>query len=222
MDDKEKEKSSEPLGPLISTREVTRGKSEAWLFETVETIKANGENVDYYVDRSGDEPRPRRHEELKWVFSQDNDRDKYTEGLYDCMCLIVIGTDIETGKQISLLSHLNPKRFLDESYREEFVAETTTLLQRIKERVRESSLSALLLGGKQNDAFGHSEILNEFFSGKKEYEGSKKIISELCIRTLGISPTLPVGPNIRTEHGDTSVYLSTQTRAVYIVRPEQK
>ncbi len=47
-----------------------------------------------------------------YAFSVIDERDKFSESLCDCTGLVVAGMDKPTGKNISFLSHQDPKQFL--------------------------------------------------------------------------------------------------------------
>lgn len=48
-----------------------------------------------------------------YVISDVNSKDKFTKGLYDCTGFIVVAEDKGTNQNISILSHQDPKEFLE-------------------------------------------------------------------------------------------------------------
>lgn len=175
-------------------------------------IAKTGQQIDYYGDTVDLDARNIHNAGARtYVISETDRTDKYSEEYANCTGIALVGTDKNTGEQISFLSHQDPKIFLD-MYKKRFKKDLTSAISAHKERSSPGTIDAVIFGGNRS-----------FFGGDlSEYAKSIKTLSDICKGELGFEPTVLTGPNIETEVGRTAAFLDTQNRRLYIVRPVQE
>lgn len=175
-------------------------------------ITATGQKIDFYGDVVVLDERNIRNAGMgTYVISETNKTDKYSEEYANCTGIALVGTDKDTGEQISFLSHQNPPIFLD-VYKRRFKKDLISAIRTHKERSLPGTVDAVIFGG--NRSF--------FARDLSEYSKSIKMLSDICKGELSFEPTVLTGPNIETETGKTAAFLDTQNRRLYIVRPAQQ
>ena len=143
-------------------------------------------------------------EDGAYMISPCDNKDKYSEVYFDCSGVVVAGESRESeNTQISILTHQDPKQFLEKD-KERFVNDFRKSLSVIKKGSKETSINALVFGGSEGD---------------ENYIKSIKLLGEIIKDELGFEPLVATGPNIKTGKGSTGVYFDTQNRRLYIVRP---
>lgn len=141
-----------------------------------------------------------------YMISESNDRNKYSEGYFNCTGLVVVGEDLESGKQISFMSHQNPSNFLHRS-KEKFIQDMVDAFNELKEKVKEKSIDVVIFAGQKNSS--------------RDYESSVQLLGELFKKEFNLEPTVMTGPN-SVSFSSTEVYFDTQNRRLFIIRPLQK
>jgi hypothetical protein len=189
--------------------------------EAIDKIEKGGEFVNY--DHKPGEAKASNMLEFgaAHIISDCNTKDKYSKRYGDCTGVACVGTDKNTEEQISLLTHQDPKRFLEDTggWLER---DLTERLKKLQELCVPGTVDVVVYGGKGPN-----------------YKDSIKTISSLCKSVFNFEPVIMTGPNVdiyddesltdeektkRAKDGDvfTDTYLDTQKRRLYIIRPPQK
>ncbi len=148
-----------------------------------------------------------------YIISTIDDFNKFSEGFFDCTGLVVAGIDKETGKNISFLTHQDPKRFLSIT-KDKFIEHLKQRLIEIKNRCQPGTIDAVIVGGNYLTGF-----LNSF---RQNYLDSIKLLSLETQQILGFEPVVINGPKlIRNNSGDAdNIYYDNQNRRLYFMRQE--
>jgi hypothetical protein len=173
----------------------------------------NAELVSFYKDQNYLEEQGMLNAgEQSYVISQISEKPKYSFEYHNCTGIAISATDIETGNQISFLSHQNPGSFLPwyklSAYK--FDGDLSARIQEIRARAVPGSIDAVVFGGNMR-------------KNGKEYEDSISVLAGICKRNLGFEPVVIAGPSIpEGVGGGTEVYLDTEHRRLQIARPIQE
>lgn len=174
----------------------------------LDDINIRGEFVDYDGSLSAAKRKNMiQPSEGTYVISDCDAKDKFSIKYWNCTGIVLVGTDKESGAQISILTHQNPEKFLgeyEEAFRKDLAGKTAEMVSRSAER----SIDAVVFGG------------NNQYDGL--YEESIEMLTRVCKDTLGFEPVVLTGPNMKNSYGEyASIYLDTQNRRLYFVRPAQ-
>lgn len=181
--------------------------------EEIERIKKEFEDtaskVDYYADND-----PEKHEgwftkvdRSGYKISTIDGSNKFTDKLHDCTSVIAVGTDLETGKNVSFLTH-------EDSYNTRvgpFQEHLETRLQELKDKCREGTIDVVVAGGqlvpRNIEAMYYRETLNT--------------LNPLINKILGFEPVVASGPKEpKSNYSYDDVYFDTENRRLYVVRPK--
>lgn len=162
--------------------------------ETIELIKKGAENVEYGPP---------------FNLSALSEQDKFSEEYSECTGVVLVGKDKTIGRELSLLSHQNPQR-LSGAVKDQFAGELISRLDQLIEASEPGTIDVVLFGGHTNTE-----------EQTDQYEESIRSLSEICKSRLGFEPAVIVGPNADVAKARMNVYLDTQHRRLYIVRPDQ-
>ncbi len=146
-----------------------------------------------------------------YVISDMNSKNKFTKGLYDCTGFIIVGEDKDTNQNISILSHQDPKEFLNPALINSFSSHLIESLRKILARSKKGSIDAIIYGGNKFDNFGQN---------RDNYEKSIKLVSEIINSELGFKPNVTTGP--KEDVGSSDIYFDNKNRRAYLFMPEQK
>lgn len=140
-----------------------------------------------------------------YAISKVDERNKFSNEYYDCTGLIVIGRDKTTNKEISLLTHQDPKKILVGNIHDYFVKDLRESLLEIKNQSEEGTIDAIIIGGNSSGRYSSSldlidKIVQDIFLFKPVIVGDKKNYPGW-------------GYN-----GD-KLFLETQNRRAYLIRP---
>ena len=141
-----------------------------------------------------------------YIISPVSGKDKFTEELLDCTSIIAVGRDTSSGKEISILTHQDPKHVL-KAQKETFTNDLKERLKELKDRCQEGSIDIVIAGGK-------------LMSDSPEYY--KKVLEELSLvveELFEFKPLVICGPKYPMA-GQDNIYFDTQNRRLYIVRPK--
>jgi hypothetical protein len=111
----------EGVKPIMVCLRTQHYSMENSVSEDSVSRKSNTHNVDYY--RKADDLAKKSfmsNGDGTYVVSTVDSLDKMSSGLMDCNGVLVAGKDKETGEEISLLSHQDPKHFLMKDNSEKF------------------------------------------------------------------------------------------------------
>jgi len=191
----------------------------------IKNIKQDGIDIDYSADEMiYKENQMKNAGKRTYVISSCDDRNKFSEGYYNCTGIIIAGKD-KNGKEISFMSHQDPVKFLGK-VKDKFTEDLSERTEEILKKVNKDSIDAIIFGGKGDFEDPFSGIIKEFDKNfdvspiKGNYEDSIKFISNILKEKLGFEPTVMTGPNMLS--GPSNFYLDTQKRHLYIIRPYQE
>lgn len=183
---------------------------EYWGYRGISGRLKAAHNVDYFEDP--DRLRDNGYlnsGERSYVVSTVDERDKYSVKFRNCTGVAVVGTDRETQKNISLLSHEDPDHFLssgDNALR--FAHDLRERLREVKTQCEDGTIDAVIIGGNHFGDVGH-------YADK--YRSSVALLTGEVYRVFGFAPVVITGP--KTVSGEDDVYLDTVNRRLYIMRP---
>lgn len=168
-------------------------------------------NVDYYGQP--DELKRQRFKNAgyhSYVISSIDSSNKFSGSFKNCTGFIATGSDKETGKEISFLSHQDPEYFLKNipSF-EKFVDDFKKQLLELKERCANGTIDAVIVGGN---------YFNERPEFRDNYLTSIGLISKEVRTILGFEPVVMTGP--KTVSGKDDIFYDNDHRRLYITRPE--
>jgi len=165
-----------------------------------------------------------------YVISAIDDKDKFTEGLNRCTSLVVSGTDKETKKNISFLTHQPPGMisfmkeyiFADEVKKERtkemypFLDDLRIQLLKMKEKCEPGTIDAVIVGG--SDGKLTPVDLTEQRKKMNDYLLSVEILKEKVEQVLGFNPREVNGP--KKDGGQDKVRFDNEHRGLYFVRSD--
>lgn len=135
-----------------------------------------------------------------YVISTCSPQDKFSKDYYNCTGIIMVGKDKNSKKQLSIMTHQDPEKFLT-TKKEDFIDDLSIGIERIKDHTEQDSIDVIILGGHNN---------------LKEYEQSLVLLNKVITEKLNIEPTVIAGPDLRG--GPTHAYFNTQKRRLYLIR----
>jgi hypothetical protein len=141
-----------------------------------------------------------------YVISPIDEKPKFTENLYDCTSLVAVGRDEVSGIEVSFLTHQDPKRVL-RGQKDIFEADLKETLEEFKDRCLPGSVDIVIAGGKIT------------LMSPKNYGDSLNMLDSLVKKVFGFGPLVISGPKGAYDYED-DIYLNTQGRRLYIVRPD--
>ena len=155
---------------------------------------------------------------MSYAISPATPANKESADYINCIGVVIVGRDKATGKNISLLTHQDPRSFLDKD-KEKFGSDFLESLRDFKSRVEAGTTDAVIVGGNFH------EFINDLTSHTyaEDYVSSVSLIDDLIAKELGIEVSVPVGPDMRFPvFKYVRVIFDTERRRLYIIRPDQK
>ncbi|OGI64757.1 hypothetical protein A3H53_00565 [Candidatus Nomurabacteria bacterium RIFCSPLOWO2_02_FULL_40_10] len=137
-----------------------------------------------------------------YAISPIDNSNKFSGGFGHCMGLIVAGIDKKTGENISFITH-QPS-----SFSEDFTVDLKKRLNEMKERCRQGSVDAIIVGGISNS--------NELF--KKIYVKTIHFLSKETRQTFGFEPVIVNGPKVLVPVTVDEVSFDNKNRRLYLIR----
>lgn len=210
----------EGVGPIIACvgtpRQFKEGGSDAIpeVFSDPSLNQSNNSNrnVNYYGN-----PAELKSQKFKnaghhsYVISPVDSSNKFSESFKNCTGLIITGLDRETGKDISFLSHQDPRYFLSGTYdTETFVDDLRNQLTELKKRCIDRTIDAVIVGGNYFQDPNRQKF-------REDYIASIELISKEVKDLLGFEPVVITGP--KTVSGRDDVFYDNDHRRLYIMRP---
>lgn len=154
-----------------------------------------------------------------YTISPSDSNDKFSEDLFDCTGMIVVGIDKDTGEQISFASHQDPKKILGQ-VRGQFIKDLRLRLEEMQARCLPGSIDAVIVGGiyrKYLPSYPKTVAGNQYrIDYQQNYLDSIQLLSEETRSILGFEPTVIDGP--KTHYGDNYLF-ENKTRQLYFSRP---
>ena len=191
------------LSCIIDSTKVT----DEQIRETLKSIEKNGQYINFFADKDFHEKNNIKNEgETSYFISEANEKDKYSKRYNNCTGVVVVGEEKNSKKQISFLSHQNPRVFLGYG-KNKFIKDLKESIKEIKDKTKEGSVAVSVFGGNK---------------GNNQYKESIKLLGEVTTEELNFEPNVVTGPNLKSIEGSTRVYFDTQNRRLYIVRPHQE
>lgn len=148
-----------------------------------------------------------------YVISPVSEKDKVSESYIFCTGVVAAGKDKNTGENISVATHQNPKHFLfEDDSKNEFLRDFRSRLGELKERTKEGTVDVVIVGG---------EFPAESPEYVQKYRDSIGLLGEEVKNIFGFEPTVVTGPKTRLlyEKDAESIYFDTKERRLYIARP---
>jgi hypothetical protein len=149
--------------------------------------------------------------EATYVISTIDEANKYSRDYFDCTGLVVTGIDKETGRNISFLTHQDPKKFLKKK-KEEFVADLNRRLEEMRSRCVSGTIDAVIVGGNYDEDESEKKI-----SFAKNYLDSISLLTDEVKKSLGFEPIIINGPKTTLNQDD--VFCDNEHRRLYFLRP---
>lgn len=150
-----------------------------------------------------------------YIISPIDSKDKFSLKYAECTGVVMVGTDKETGENISFLSHQNPNFFLfyDDL---NFFTELEKKVKEIKDRCEPDSIDAIIFGGKFANVkdFPDNHAIHEI--DKELYLKSIESISDKIKSTLGFNPEVISGPKFNPAHDH--VVFRNNDRRLHLLR----
>lgn len=142
----------------------------------------------------------------------------HSDRYFNCTGVVAIGRDKNTDREISFLSHQDPRYFIDGGTNkiEKFSQELRNSLEELKARSQKDTIEVLLLGGNYNTTAAETEGGYQHRHYKQSIEKLRQIVQE----TLEFDPKVLTGPN-NNVGSETAVLVETQKRKVWIERSKQ-
>jgi hypothetical protein len=142
----------------------------------------------------------------------------HSDRYFNCTAVVAIGRDANTGKEISLLSHQDPRYFADGGAEKSgiFSRELSESLKELKARSQNDTIEVLLLGGNYNINAKEEDEGYQHRHYKQSIEKLRQIVQE----TLEFDPKVLAGPN-NNVGSEMVIIVETQKRKVWIERTNQ-
>ena len=141
------------------------------------------------------------------TISEVDTKNKYSEEYYNCTGVAAVGVDKETGENISLLTHQNPRFFFpNDKYGDIVKSALIERLQKLKERSVSGTVDIVIIGGK------HTIELRQ-----EEYDNSISALKDIVTEVFDFSPVVQSPKFVPQD--DTEIYLDTENRRIYMVQP---
>ncbi len=150
-----------------------------------------------------------------YVMSPIDTANKFSVRYANCTGIIVVGTDLETGQNVSFLTHQNPSYFLHDS--KKFVEDLHARFSKLKDTCIPGTIDAVLFGGKFANVREVEDPAHPIHKIEQEdYIESIRLASKEIQEYLGFSPTVIVGPKLNPAE-DVAVF-DTQERRLFLER----
>lgn len=142
----------------------------------------------------------------------------HSDHYMNCTAVVAIGRDADTGKEISFLSHQDPRYFVDGGTEkaEIFSRELGESLKELKARSQSDTVEVSLLGGNYDVNTKEEEKGYQHRHYRQSIEKLRQIVQD----SLGFDPKVLAGPNNNIGL-ETIIIVETQKRKVWIERTKQ-
>jgi hypothetical protein len=137
--------------------------------ELTKKIMNEGTFVDYYGDQEKlTENNIVSAGENTYVISDCTPSDKWSNEYHNCTGVVIVGKDKETAKEISILSHQDPWRFLKGTeHSAKFREDMLRQIEKITSQCEKGTVDAVIFGG-------------QYVRDSYEYAESISTISDIC------------------------------------------
>ena len=177
--------------------------------EEIHELIKNATFVDFYEDRETlDSQEIKNAGNQTYVISPLDSSNKLSQRYINCTGLLTVGVDKESGKNISLLSHQEPSKFLDHK-NNEFTEHMKDSLKQIHSQCIPGTIDSMILGGNYLPGYKDRDY-------RDKYEKSINKLTSLFKNEFGFEPIVTSGP--KTKEGSESLLFDNDNRRVYLVR----
>ncbi len=164
--------------------------------------------------------------DIQYVMSQVNTKDKFSSGFLTCLGLVVVGTDAETGENISVGLHTplyDPTVDYGDRGMTSLLLNLEGQLALLRLRSKEGSISAVMVGGLIDETYGDFD--------KEKYTRTSDFLTDKVEGVVGVRPEsiggakhLNVEKKASEEYADSykgdNFYFDNAHRRLFLVRPE--
>lgn len=175
-------------------------------------------------------------ENRSYIISPCDFKNKYSIEFLNCIGLIVSGIDKNTGKNISFLSHQNPKILDNNESRAKFKKDLNESFDLIINNCIPNTIDVVVFGGNKQDPATFPEDdykpwihgVDNIDSIVKEpyydYINLIKFLNHIVFEKVGFSPVVMSGPNdnFKTNKHSLNIYFDNENRRLYMLRPKQE
>lgn len=230
---KKRERASE--APQVGPEEISRapivacvGPVEMYSAEdlaALRELKNHAENVDYSAYETEHRSRGQKSEGYQtYVVSSVNESPKYSEKYKNCTGVLGVGIDMTTGRNISFLTHQDPRQIMASQRRWlGFLADLRHALSDLRDRADKTSIDIVVFAGDFD--FDRTSVVdarsNDGKTRTDDYHDVVASVGELVRDVLGVDPRVVVGPKEVSNEG-VNVIFDTQRRRLFMTRPEQE
>ncbi len=193
-----------PIMGCVGTREEFK-----YDVDKLEDLEQIGHNVEWAASQDKlDKQDFKNAGRETYAISTVDSKPKFTKKLYKCTSLAVVGVDATTGKEISILTHQDPQKFLGEDS-ELFKDDLEARVGEMKKRCLPGTIDAVIAGGQYDGEKDKSS----------DYEDSLKMLNGVVKNILGFEAVVIAGPKVLNSD---DVYLDTANRRMFVIRPDVK
>lgn len=192
-------------------------------------IFMEGTLVNYYEDAGNIKKEGMLGAFPAYVISKVDETPKRSESYRNCMTVIVVGEDKETGKQISFLSHQNPSYFLT-TEKDQFQKDLHSRIAELSSRAKKGTIDVGIMGGNYYDEMNNEnennkrEITNAAQHKESVLELSKMVKDSFSDSGYDVPVVVMAGADYSqspSSFNDLDIVLDTQARLLLVSRPEQ-
>ena len=127
------------------------GESE----NAIEKIVESGEFVNYDENPDVLKRNNMRNAGVQtYAISDSNEKNKYSRRYWNCTGVAIVGTNKETGEQVSFLSHQDPWKFLEANERD-FMNDLSESIKKLKQNSQDGTVDATVFGGHYGSTNEH-------------------------------------------------------------------
>lgn len=199
-------------------------------------LKSDAEFVDFLSDKDEAERKKMYNSGKKtYIISTCNEKNKFSLSYLNCTGVVAVGTDKETGENISFLSHQDPEHlFKDDEIRSNFKRDLMNDLDNLIERCVPGTIDIVILGGNKEDVSNNFpeedfrmgiDDIDEILKGPYDtYTKSVRFLNNLIYKKIGFSSVVLIEPNsnFKTDNNSLDVYFDNKNRRLYMVGPKNE
>ncbi len=213
---KKRESLGRDKGPIVACIGDDNSFERKSPFHMFSKAGSHVENVDWSADlKKVDEKEQKNKGKRTYVISKISPENKYSGDLMNCTGITAVGWDKRRNRNISFLTHQDPSHFLRES-KEIFSQDLKESLLELKKLSKRKSIDVVIFGGHHDHQVGSVVIQGQ--SRTDDYVESVKTIGNIVSKSIGIDPTIVVGPAALQTGQYTDVFFDTKRRKLFIGR----
>jgi len=199
------ENNTSEVFPPIRASIIDRWNMNLFSEKMIKSITKNATHVNWFGTREFlAENNILQRENSAYVISSCDEKDKYSTGYFNCTGIVVVGKDLHSEKQLSIMTHWDSRE------KEEFGDDLSKAIDNILSKTQEGSINSIVFGGHTNNL-------------ETNYKPQVTFIESVFVKKNQKEPTVMTGPaeSINNNAKGTAGYFDTQNRRLYIVREEQ-